>query len=498
MSLLNIFKSFPTKVERDNFEKGEDLLIKTFGDPLYTIRWIRHAESCSNYARGNLTDKADLLDPSKKKYLGYGKDIILDETSNNSYMKPIIKTNIESLKETPSRDLQQYMLDIMSSTKSLVYEPNLSFIGMSQAINLSSYINKIHDNVDIFISSPMTRTIMTALISLRYQNLIKSITVYICPFINEFTSVDFLDINDYQNKAVPSTTLIKRILFIKDWMERNWISSYDDIEVIDDLITIYDVADKDYKDRLTKIFNCRKNKNKTTCNTDNETNIVRFINDFITNKENIDSSIQVIKDFITKYTLIMDKDNFVKFKRGPEINYDIYKYYEEIEPKITLKTDYNKFLSEVIPYIQQTPSYNNPKKFVIYSHGLFIKDIWKVLNLSSYKFYEEELQHLMNTQVLKHEKYSEYNYFRLDNSPVKIRDSYFNFEEYNQNVCRKQSVKGVINYKFAEIKPSNLEPYPKEQMDNDVRFVYEEEQYKIKYLKYKQKYLKLKPKSINK
>jgi hypothetical protein len=194
----------------------------------------------------------------------------------------------------------------------------------------------------------------------------------------------------------------------------------------------------------------------------------------------------------------MDKDNFVKFKRGPEINYDIYKYYEEIEPKITLKTDYNKFLSEVIPYIQQTPSYNNPKKFVIYSHGLFIKDIWKVLNLSSYKFYEEELQHLMNTQVLKHEKYSEYNYFRLDNSPVKIRDSYFNFEEYNQNVCRKQSVKGVINYKFAEIKPSNLEPYPKEQMDNDVRFVYEEEQYKIKYLKYKQKYLKLKPKSINK
>jgi hypothetical protein len=485
MPLTNIFKSFPTKAERENFEKGEDLLIKTFGDPLYTIRWIRHAESCSNYARGNLTDKADLSKLSKKKYLGYGKDLIMDESAKNPYMEPIIKTNIDSLKETPSRDFQQYMLDIMSSTKSLVYEPNLSFIGMSQAINLSSYIDKIHKDVDMFISSPMTRTIMTALLSLRYQNLLKPITVYVCPFINEFASVDFLDINDYQNKAVPSATLIKRISFIKDWMDRNWISSYDDIEVMDDLISIYEVVDKDYKDRLTKIFNCRKNKDKTICNND----LVSFIQDFITTNT---SSISVITDFIKKYSLIMD--NFSKFKRGPEINYDIYIKYEQIDPKLTIKSDYNKFLSEVIPYIQ-TSKYNSPKKFVIYSHGLVIKNLWNTLNSPSYKFYEEENQHLMNTQVLKHEKYSEYNYFRLDNSPVKIRDSYFNFEEYNPNVCRKQSVKGVINYKFAEIKPSNLEPYPVKEMDKDVRFAYEEDRYKIKYLKYKKKYLNLKSQS---
>jgi hypothetical protein len=495
MPLLNIFKTFPTKEEKSFFNKGEDLLIQSMGTPEYTISWIRHAESCSNYARGHLTDKAELSDPSKKKYLGYGKDLFKNESVKNPYMEPIIKTNIESLKEISSRDFQQVMLDLFSSTKSLVYEPNLSFIGMSQAINLSSYISKINAEENMFISSPMTRTIMTALLSLRYQNLIKPITIYICPFINEIASVDidFLDIHDYQNKAVPSETLIKRITFIKDWLDRNWISSYDDIEVMDDLITIYGIIGEEYKVKINKIFNCRKNVDKNICNTENETNIISFIKEFIENDENKNSPIQEIKNFIEKYSLIMK--NFSTFKKGPEINYDIYIKFEKEDAKLTLKSDYNEFLSKVIPYIQQNPMYNNSKKIVIYAHGLIIKEIWKNLNSSSYKFYEEELQQLMNTQVFDHKKYSEYNYFRLVNSPVKIRDSYFNFEEYNPNVCRKQSVKGVINYKFAEIKPSNNEPYPKEQMDKDVRFVYEEEQYKIKYLKYKQKYLKLKPKS---
>jgi len=509
--LYNIFKTSPSKAELDAFKRTEQIRLQTLKKE-YTIIWIRHAESCSNYARGNLPDKATISE-NKKKYLGYGKDFIKDPSVSNPYMKDIMRQNMSNLIEPSSRGFGQIFTDILSSTKSLVYEPNLSFIGMSQAINLSPYISTISSEADMYISSPMTRTIMTALLSLRHKNLIKPITIYICPFINE---IALFDLYDYQNKAVPSNILKKRITFIQDWLDRNWISSYDDIEVMDDLISIYDKVDSTHRASLDKIFNCRKNKRANICEKDD---LEKFIREFIRTPI-IDGTNNETKIFIEKYRIIM-KD-FSKFKRGPKISYEIYTHYENLYKgtNLTLISSHTKFFSEVIPHIQKL--YNDPKFYVIYAHGLIIKSIWSTLNADSYKFYEKELQHMMNTQAFKHESYRDesyrdesyrdeskkYDYFNLNNTPTKIRDSYFNFEEYNQNVCRKQSVKGVINYKFAEAETnlsetnsSDTKPYPIEQMDVDVRFAYDKdykvEGFKHKYLKYKYKYLIFKEKNLN-
>ncbi len=99
--------------------------------------------------------------------------------------------------------------------------------------------------------------------------------------------------------------------------------------------------------------------------------------------------------------------------------------------------------------------------------------------------------------------------FEIIHEPVKIRSSYHNFEKYNTNVCKMESIKGIINNPLGD--PPRELSRKKNPLTPDSYFFYEEEEiglydvdlplqfagYKKKYLKYKQKYLNLKKHNFN-
>ena len=112
------------------------LLIKLF-NLLYnniimlTLHLIRHAESCANYAEGYY-DKGD-----EKRNIGY-----------NSIPKII--------SDRPPTE------NIKNKDHDFTKEPNLTYIGMQQAILLGTNFLK-KQNYDIIICSPMIITCMTSL-----------------------------------------------------------------------------------------------------------------------------------------------------------------------------------------------------------------------------------------------------------------------------------------------------------------------------------------------
>jgi hypothetical protein len=130
------------------------------------IEWIRHAESCSNYDGGNVDDKM----PNNWFYetnIGYDEinqqiDQKIDQKKDQQ-----IDQNIESahiIDDTRNRT------DI-TRTSSWRYHPNLSYIGMQQAIMLGvNYMRGNAPKYDIILSSASLRTVMTALLSLRQNS----------------------------------------------------------------------------------------------------------------------------------------------------------------------------------------------------------------------------------------------------------------------------------------------------------------------------------------
>ena len=88
--------------------------------------------------------------------------------------------------------------------------------------------------------------------------------------------------------------------------------------------------------------------------------------------------------------------------------------------------------------------------------------------------------------------------FEIIHIPTQIRSSYYNFEYYNADICKLQSIKGIINYPLGDPQVDlDREKYiPTE----DVKFFYDDGknynglplQIQQKYLKYKKKYLNLK------
>ena len=104
-------------------------------------------------------------------------------------------------------------------------------------------------------------------------------------------------------------------------------------------------------------------------------------------------------------------------------------------------------------------------------------------------------------QIISHEIIS--HDFKIIYTPIQIRSSYYNFEHYNENVCKRESIKGIINYPLGH--PSEILDLRQYPPTSSVAFYYDNIEryneailptqiggYKQKYLKYKEKYLNLK------
>lgn len=416
-----------------NFESNEildklqNICKKNMGN-LY-IDWIRHAESCSNFDSGNYVDK----NTRPKRPLGYNT---FDQDMPDDPNVPIYTKSLDSKLKASWR-----------------YEPNLSYIGMQQAIMLGvDFISK--QKYTVVLCSPLTRTIMTAILAFRSQ---PNIIINVVPYISELQNVFKFIGSDYQNTAVSSTILKRRIKFIKDWLENNWIDKFDDIEIMGDLLRLrQEISDDNMIRQITQVIKCKD----TSFNPSD-----RFTNKYQQCEKSVPNLINSLLDwfnrqsinnwFTDKYTGI----DFVSFKRGPKVNFSILEKYEKIYKEKMESGDpdaaeYNtknhnllKFYSDIIPSVIDI-SQNN--KICVFSHGSLIRYIWSTKSPNSYFPIESKLKHMKNVTVIQENFTYDNSDFKQLNDPIAIRSSYENFEDLNVDVCRSQSIKGVLNFNLPE------------------------------------------------
>ncbi|BCS83490.1 hypothetical protein QLL95_gp0633 [Cotonvirus japonicus] len=426
---------------------------------LYTqilaVDWVRHAESCSNLDSNNIHDKN--INPNRQ--YGYDK---MDENDiiDEKYFKKPKKNLASKIKKTTTK------------VKALaMYHPNISYIGTQQAIELGSHLTDLKSNYDAVFTSATIRSIMTALLACRGL----PVTIYVVPFINE--NINLAGTHDNQNTPLNSVLLKRQIAFIKDWLENNWISNFDDIYVMKILHKLRkrmdSVVDNPYSDNIVilidDIFKCRVNQKKINNNVDTygmtcETiPQIKNIMDIIRDKFLIKSDI-IGKSFITedleKTYEVLSKILSYRFLRGPAVNFSILELYEKQQ---TIDNNHKYYIHQSLRQPNITEFYNtiiplafnlnyinrNNKSISIMcvSHGGIMK-----------KYFSEKYptkkspDHVLNTQMFRevimidNNNYKPYTFNYNFYIPKLIRTSYKNFEDLNIDICRTQSLKGILNF----------------------------------------------------
>ncbi|AKI80395.1 hypothetical protein QJ850_gp304 [Acanthamoeba polyphaga mimivirus] len=442
--------------DSNNPENELEILPEDIHTKKIIIDWTRHAESCSNLDSNNVHDTDEY--PLRKT--GY------DNLNNHN----------KYLSEKPNTSAIIMARKMTSKVKALaMYHPNISYIGCQQAVLLGSYLTKKEYQYDAVFASPTVRSIMTALMICRGLK----VTIYVVPYINEHTNL--AKSKDNQNTPLNSTLLKKQILYIKDWLENNWINNFDDIYVMNVLGDLrkemINMVNNPYSEDIIKkidyIFNCKPNLKKDGGNVNDygqKCAIFEEINDIIKildqNFSNVkkstliergvfDEDLESIHDTLKKIT---DK----KFIRGPSVNFTILEMLEKIESEKIPNDDkffihqnlrkscLNKFYTKILP-ISFNLNFINRNKITIaimcVSHGGAMKKYFKS------KYPSKNIpDHVLNTQIFREaifindkaiEAYSiDFNYY----VPRKIRATYSNFETLNIDICRLGSLKGILNY----------------------------------------------------
>lgn len=462
----------------------------------FQIDWVRHAESCSNYMSGNYLDK-----PSKTQQVGYNVNALEEGWLEGGYLFGLFGNKEKEIKEDImlNPDIISNVMENVSSTSSnalgaiqsaFYLHPNLSYIGMQHASLFNrDYIVKNNLTYDLVLSSPTLRTIMTALIGFRGTMNKK---IYVVPYISEIQNVASFVTTDYQNIALDTKTLKRMVLFIKKWLNTYWLNNYDDIYVIDLLREILEESsDKQIKEHITKYLD-QLNKLKSF------------------EVKNITYSFGELYNDLNKYINTNEKLNrlrlIVENISGPEVDFSVLEYFENRD-KDTRNTNFPKFYSDVLPYFfgNNYLIHKVPQNYLIccVSHGQVMKKYFG-------KIYNKTPEHPMNTHTFRESityQYNDYDksYTVVHNDinfdqyvPLKVRETYENFEILNKNICESTSLLGFLNYNlFYETTLNNdISGY-----DQEIRDIYHPkdyvnlvggDRYYYKYLKYKKKYLELK------
>lgn len=414
----------------------------------FTIDWTRHAESCSNFDLGNYLDQE--------------------------------KSSIPNIPTTTT---------LKAAWR---YQPNLSFIGMQQAIQLGNNepVQTTHYD-DVFVS-PTVRTIMTALMALRG----KPYTIHVIPFITEHKNL--AGEGDFQNNPVNALKLRRIVAYIKDWLEINWIKYFDDIMVIKYLSDLKNYLDNNDLDAtlINTILMCKQNiDNKTYENrpylayglykeqylpaakqayctsqrktTQSDVCYDLWYKDCI---DNIVQNINALKNLLTKYIqddnnhqqyldpYIVFLDNIVdpSFIRGPAVDFSYWENVDLTPSHEAQHLTFNRFYTHFLPkYIQNNNNISLKKSyhFLCVSHGSILREYFR-LNMSN----TNTPKIMYNTQIFRESlsidraenelilsnrkiKYDEY-------IPALIRTNpeFQHLQNQNIDVCRSEGLKGMINY----------------------------------------------------
>ena len=394
-----------------------------------TIHWVRHAESCANFDQGTVNDNIP------KKY---------NKSCGYQQIRKVIQQNKQSKK----------YIGTSTYKGSFKYEPNLSFIGMQHAIMLgTNFVVPEMNNLpyDCVFVSPMTRTIMTALLAFRrYPN----IKIFVVPFISEHLNKMSTVKMDYQNSPVNSYELKKKIKFIKDWLEESWLEYFDDIEVIQILNHLKNKIKDDKQkiliyNEIMEALQCRTRHYTEGNNCSN-----KIFNSKINNKQIICNMKKVIH-LLEQNINVFDNDDQPLIKnlmdltdpsiiRGPEVDFSILVSFENAN--ISLKSNFDNFYDKIIPLFIN--SFKN-NKILCVTHGSVLKEYFN-------NKYGIQIKDVANTQVMEEiiniikiqNKYTSYP-LELDPNkylPISIRNSFQNFEYLNFDICRTESLKGILNY----------------------------------------------------
>lgn len=436
-----IFSLEPITKENDQLKKMFFSLCSHLHRTI-TIDWVRHAESCANLYQGTQMDKN--IYPQRPIGYDYYQNRTSDSNDSKIQSQPILTKTLNKI------------------TASWKYEPNLSYIGMQHAIKLGiDYVQS--ESYDVIICSALTRTITTAILANRHN---PNLTIYVVPYISEIQNKMQLIQADHQNTGVNSSILKKRVAFIKDWLEKNWIDNFDDIEVMTDLIQIEKSSDQSpIYEKIRKSILCKPKKIISK-----ENSICSSITSIIS--ELLDHMIQTNQTenfFYKKYSKILPSIN--NFKRGPIVNFDILELYEQIylmklknsdpdaqsyNPK---NTSIKLFYTEILPLINGT-------KILAIAHGSLIRKIFSQKDPQTYELLKGHLAHLKNTQIIREEINYQTSKFIEQFDPTLIRSTYDNFEILNTDVCQLESIKGIINFNLLE---SSI-PLSDNKVTSDVKF----------------------------
>lgn len=388
-----------------------------------------------------------------------------------------------------------------------IRHPSLTNIGINQAILLGIEFYKKNLNFNIGFSSPLARTIMTSLLSLRSFYNKENFKIEIIPYISE--EINYAGSYDRQNNIMHPIQIKLIIELIKDWLDNFWLIEYDDIEfylLLNNIIQEYDkniyVLNVIYKISthiMDKIIPDKKD----------------LIEEFIINfKVVINSYIDELISFIDNrfnFINLLEKFKDSKFLRGPKI--DLSTYTEEIyeDDIITTKNSINRF--NIFYTLDKIKEYNN---IICFSHGNILKNKFgfdkKLKNtsiiLEQIKNYEEEDDFEIidgnsfrliypngELEILK-ENHTEYhNIIKLINN-IKEKNDCFIDNKLNRAINKIGNIdKTIFKLKF-NLADNNTPLSIITSKYNNVHTFYNmidqlksKNIYEQKYLKYKNKYL---------
>ena len=404
---------------------------------------------------------------------------------------------------------------IFNNIDAKIKHPILTNKGIQQSILLgTNYINNL-ENLRCGFSSPVARTIMTALVSMRtyyYKN--NNFIIKVTPYISE--NLNIAGDYDKQNSIMSPLKIKLMIKLIKDWLEKFWLIEYDDYEFTDLLDKIKNNNNEILNVIIKNIYdniNIMKTINLQEINVLNiyQLNIKNLINDLIVNSETID-------DNIKKYINELIKFTNSKFFRGPKIDtLDYDKLYQNYVPK-SYETNTQRFNEFYVNMVNKT---NN---IICFSHGNILRDIFfnKISNTNSIDLFSISNSSgkicLKYTSIINETdennkaiiKYPDANTITEYNTINKIYDinncNDFNnvinkIGNYEDDIYKINTLSSSNWYNkdhFRLVNPDSIIHDITEFSDNKLTFINnvnalkKENTFKNKYLKYKTKYLSLK------
>lgn len=300
---------------------------------------------------------------------------------------------------------------VKSSCTSLQYEPNLTFNGIQQAIDLGNNFLK-SKNYDCYFCSCTTRTLMTALFSLRGKN----IRIFPIQYISEFKNI--MGNLDNSNLPLSSDKLKQNEIIIRDWIKNNWNFYFVDSDLTKLLNNIKANSNEHITNLVTSILDLKKE-----CNSEDEFQII--VN---SRKKLFMELLQELKDnFISKsyYDKLL---NLLDDSQFPIVDYSVMKYIEKL---------YGHISSPNISFFQNY-ILNNLTEFnhiCIFTHGLFTKKFIKSFNGDT-----DELE-FKNTQVTELNLYK--NNMTMHSFGIIYEPIFSYSNEYN--ISKREGIKGILN-----------------------------------------------------